>query len=467
MLMFPKCTSLRGQLLLWLLLPLTLLWLAGSIVAYSLVENFSAVAYDRSLFDSARALATQVKIVDDHIVVVLPQVAQDILRYDEFDQVYFQVSTPDGKIIAGDTSITPPPGPLRETGKSIFHDASVHGHPARIASFYYIPNGSNDEHKVLVQVAETLVKRDKLAKEILSGVILPQLALILLAAISVWFGVGRGLATLNRVQHAISSRSHRDLSPVGEKDAPQEIRPLMHAINDLMARLGTVLTSQQRFIADAAHQLRTPLAGLKTQTEYALRQTDPASIQHALQQLAASTERTIRLTNQLLALARAEPEAIQSSNMIPLDLAELSRTATMEWVPEALGKNIDLGYEGSETPVFITGDAFLLKEMIGNLLDNAIRYTQQNGKVTVRLSADHTHARLSIEDNGPGIPQTERDRVFERFHRVLGSGAEGSGLGLSIVREIVLAHEGQVYLSEAQEQTGTRLEVVFPVYLPG
>ena len=468
--MLPNRTSLRGQLLLWLLLPLSLLWLAGSMVAYSLVESFSAVAYDRSLFDSARALAAQVKIIDNHITVELPQVAQDILRYDQFDQVYFQVSTPDGKIIAGDTQITPPPRFLGQPGKAIFHDAVLHGHPARIASLYYAPDASHSEQKVLVQVAETMVKRNKLAKEILSGVILPQLALILLAAISVWYGVGKGLATLNRIQHAIASRSHRDLSPVAEKDAPQEVRPLMHAINDLMNRLGKVLTSQQRFIADAAHQLRTPLAGLKTQTEYALRQTDPESIQHALQQLAAGTERTIRLANQLLALARAEPEAMQASNMSPLDFAELARTATMEWVPEALRKNIDLGFETemehSETPIPIMGDAFLLKEMIGNLLDNAIRYTQHNGKITICLSRDDTHAHFAIEDNGPGIPQAERDRVFERFHRILGSGAEGSGLGLSIVREIVLAHDGQVHLSGANAQIGTRLDIAFPVYHP-
>lgn len=454
-----RTKTLRQQLLQWMLL-LLLGPLALSMVhAYNAAHNFSSLAYDQALLDNTLALAAQVKIQDAAIMLDLPRVATNILRYTSDGTIYFQVKDANGTVIAGDTDVPTPIDTARNIGKPIFYDGTMHGKNVRVAAVYH--QIADSPSIALVQVAETLTKRTQMADEILTGVVLPQLALTLLALLSVWYGVGRGLAPLQKVQQQIANRSHRDLTPVLEMDTPEEVRPLVHSINALMERLGMSLAAQHRFVADAAHQLRTPLAGLKTQAEFALRQTDPEIIRHALQQLAASAERATHLANQLLTLARAEPDASQQPTLTFLDLNNLARNVTTEWVPEALKKDIDLGYQGPTAPVIVKGDPLLLTEMLANLIDNAIRYTQRGGEVTVHLS-DTRMPTLVVEDNGPGIPAEDRRRVFKRFYRVLGSGAEGSGLGLAIVREIALTHGCNIELEEPRSQHGTRVCITFP-----
>jgi two-component system sensor histidine kinase TctE len=233
-------------------------------------------------------------------------------------------------------------------------------------------------------------------------------------------------------------------------------------MNDLLARLATAIAAQQRFIADAAHQLRTPIAGLKTQTELALRQSQSGNVHDTLKQLQTATEQSARLVNQLLSLARAEPGVKLGHAVERLDLARLARDSTTEWVPRALARSIDLGYDGEEGAAWIEGDPFLVRDMLGNLLDNAIRYTQRGGQVTVRVTGNSHTVALSVEDNGPGIPESERERVFERFYRVLGTGTEGCGLGLAIVREIALSHHAEVTLAAGAGGRGTVARVAFP-----
>jgi two-component system sensor histidine kinase TctE len=315
---------------------------------------------------------------------------------------------------------------------------------------------------VQIHAAERVTARDEFARQIILRMALPQGILILLAGLAVWYGVGRGLAPLSTLRGELESRSHRDLSALSEEQAPREVRPLIHAMNDLLARLGTAIAAQQRFIADAAHQLRTPIAGLKTQTELALRQSQPGNAQETLRQLQTATEQSARLVNQLLSLARAEPGAKLGHVVERLDLARLARDATTEWVPRALARSIDLGYDGETGAAWIQGDPFLLRDMLGNLLDNAIRYTQRGGQVTVRVAGDGATVALSVEDNGPGIPGPERKRVFERFYRVLGTGTEGCGLGLAIVREIALSHHAGVELAPGADGKGTVVRVSFP-----
>lgn len=314
----------------------------------------------------------------------------------------------------------------------------------------------------MVQVAETRNKRDILAHEILFGMLLPELLLIVLIGLLVWFGVERGLRPLSTLQREISSRSHRDLSPLREQNAPHEVCALIRAMNDLLARLSEALSSQQRFIADAAHQLRTPLAGLKTQTELALRQDELAEVRQTLQQIHTATGQSTHLVNQLLSLARAEPGASRAPATETINLSELARDATTEWVPRALARNIDLGFDAAPHAAYIEGNALLVMEMLRNLLDNAIRYTQSAGQVTVRVAAERDRVLLSVEDNGPGIPQAERERAFESFYRVLGTGTEGCGLGLSIVREIADSHDAEVRLGPGASGSGTLAYVAFP-----
>jgi two-component system sensor histidine kinase TctE len=292
---------------------------------------------------------------------------------------------------------------------------------------------------------------------------LPQVVLILLAALAVWYAVGRGLAPLAALQREIANRSHRDLSALPEEETPKEVRPLIHAMNELLERLSLVLAAQQRFIADAAHQLRTPLAGLKTQTELALREAQSDDARNTLRQLHTATEQTTRLVNQLLSLARTEPGAGRAQVTDALDLARLARDTTTEWVPRAIERDIDLGFDSPPAGARVRGNSFLLKEMLNNLLDNAIRYTQRGGQVTVRVTPDTTLIALSVEDNGPGIPIAERGRVFERFHRVLGTGADGCGLGLAIVKEIAQSHGGAAALASGASGSGTLVTITLPM----
>ena len=244
--------------------------------------------------------------------------------------------------------------------------------------------------------------------------------------------------------------------------APEEVQPLIHAMNELLRRLSLVLSAQQRFVADAAHQLRTPVAGIKTQTELALRLTDPAQQQQVLHQLHTATTRLSRLIHQLLALARTEPGAQAAHAMQPTDLGREMREAASEWVPKALQGNIDLGFEGPDEPLMVRGNAILLREMLGNLLDNAIRYSPPGSRVTVQVARRGTEVVLQVEDNGAGIPQDERERVFERFYRLLGTDADGCGLGLAIVREVAQAHGADVSLDSGAGGRGTAVRVRFP-----
>jgi two-component system sensor histidine kinase TctE len=303
--------------------------------------------------------------------------------------------------------------------------------------------------------------------------LLPEVLLIALIGALVWYGIERGLKPLKTLQTEIGSRSHRDLSPLPEQNAPGEVRALIHAMNDLLARLAFALSAQQRFIADAAHQLRTPLAGIKTQAELALRQQKIDDVQHTLLQLNTATGQTTHLVNQLLSLARAEPGAARPHSTQKLDLTTLARDTTTDWVPRALERNIDLGFDATadvtanstvdgHAPALIEADGLFIREMLGNLLDNAIRYTQDGGRVTVRVSTANERAVLEVEDNGPGIPAHEREHVFERFHRVLGTGAEGCGLGLAIVREIAQSHNADIRLTAGANGSGTLVTIAFP-----
>jgi two-component system sensor histidine kinase TctE len=258
----------------------------------------------------------------------------------------------------------------------------------------------------------------------------------------VWFALTRGLSPLAALQDHIRARRPDDLSPIDASAVPEEISPLVRSLNDMLARLSQSIQLQKRFIADAAHQMKTPLAGMRMQSELAMRQSDSAEIRHSLEQLSKSSESATRMINQLLALARAETQAAQNMAFEKIELTELSRDVVQEWVQVAMLRRIDLGFETENVALSISGNPTMLREMLNNLIDNALRYTPVLGSVTVRVQADNKQrqAILEIEDTGPGIPLSERAHVFERFYRILGTDVEGSGLGLAIVREIAIRH---------------------------
>jgi two-component system sensor histidine kinase TctE len=270
------------------------------------------------------------------------------------------------------------------------------------------------------------------------------------------------LRPLDRLRSEVENRRRDDLSRLDESKAPAEVRPLIDAVNNLLERLKQVMAAQQRFVADAAHQLRTPFAGLKTQSELALRSNDPEQKQHALKHIHTSTQHGIRLVNQLLALARNEPGGQSADNFSAINLNQLAQECTVNWVQMALEKDIDLGYEDSSSMVEVRGDANSLIEMLNNLIDNAVRYTPPGGHITVGVNSTKHGAELSVEDNGPGIEPQHRERVFERFYRILGTGQSGSGLGLSIVAEVAKRHHAELILSDGSSGKGTKISMRFP-----
>ncbi len=456
--------SLFGEILDWMLAPLLLLW-PISIVATNHVAIYIAnQPYDQALADDVNAIARLVKIEGERVTVNLPAAARTLLRSDETDQLLYQVIGPNSRLIHGDREIPWPVLPATiEAGKVLFRDERVEADNVRIA-YAFIPVKSSLP-PVIVQVAETLNKRAALSSSIISGVLLPQFAIIPLAVILVYLGLRRGIAPLRLLQERINQRRPSDLSPIPVKRVPDEVRPLVVAFNQMMGRLEENLQAQQRFISQAAHQMRTPLTGLKTQTEIALSESDPAQMRHALELIAESTDRASHMINQLLMLARAEASHEKLHSVEPLDLDTLVREVSEEWVVRAMAKQIDLGFEDCGRPLLINGVPLLLRELFNNLVDNAIKYTASGGRVTVRARAGRL-AVIEVEDDGIGIPLEEHSSIFERFYRVLGTDAEGSGLGLPIAAEIAELHQATIDLLPGSGGRGSLFRVSFPRHWP-
>jgi two-component system sensor histidine kinase TctE len=455
----PTPHSLFGEILDWMLAPLLLLWPISIVATNHVANQIADLPYDRQLGASVVAIVRQVDIHEGRVDVDLPVAARDMLRSDEDDTIYFQVRGPRGELLAGDGDIpNPEVMPDAESGATLYRDATIGGDEVRIA--YQYLNVGPGKGSMLVQVAETRHKREQLASRIISGVLLPQFAIIPVAVVLVWFGLTRGLVPLARLQSRIRRRRPDDLSPINLRNVPEELRPMVAAFNDMMARLEDNLESRHRFIAAAAHQLKTPLTGLKTQTELALQESDCVQLHDYLQRIAGGVERAARLTSQLLQLARAEASHEQAGMMESVDLDALARDVAAQYVPRALAREIDFGFEEAEAPLRVRGIPLLLRELIDNLVDNAIKYTPVGGQITVRLRASPERV-LEVEDTGIGIPPEDRPFIFDRFYRVLGTDAEGSGLGLAIVREIADLHEIGIEIRDNPAGRGTLIRLAF------
>jgi two-component system sensor histidine kinase TctE len=454
---------LQSKLLAWLLWPLAVLLVMDTAATYWNSLRFSNLAYDRALYEIGREIVLHVKLDGISPRLDLSEDAGNILLLDQDDQLFYRVVSKDGTALGGNVEMLPPPR-VGETAKPRFYGDAVRGEPVRMMAAWMPIGAGLGAPQVLVQVAETLNKRKRFAWEMVASVVLPQLLLVVMATAVVWFGVSRGLEPLQRLRRAVSDRSHLDLSPIDTHNVPGEVRPLVDEVNELMARLGRTFDFQSRFVADAAHQLKTPVSGLKAQIELALRENDAERVGHSLAQLYLSADRLSRLVRQLLSLARNEPGALASMRMQALDLNAYALEVSMDWVPQAIKRNIDLGFEGADHPLVIDADQDRLRELINNLIDNAIRYSQSGGRVTVRAApAGGDQCRLAISDDGPGIPVEERARIFERFHRLLGTQEDGSGLGLAIVSEIATLHGASITLEEDTDGVGNTFSVYFPL----
>jgi len=417
------------------------------VVAYYPSIEPATQAYDQALVDIGLALGQHVTVAPNEYRFDLPEAIEQVLRTDRFDNIYYRVISPGGIEIAGDPMLPAPPG------DAIAYNTVFNGHKVRVVSVQ-APCGRSACN---VLVAETMVKRERLAREHLLQSLFPDVLIAIATLVIVWFGVKRGLQPLARLSEEIKQRSAGDLRPIDASGAPDETRPLVGALNGLLSEVSAASHMQQRFLADAAHQLRTPLAGLQAHTELALAQQMPDACRAQLELVHRATIRTARLANQLLALARTEP-AVRAATA-KVDLKGIAGGEADTWVRQSLARDIDLGFELEAAPV--EGDAFLLREALSNLVHNALEYSNKGGRVTVRTGRRNGSAYLEVEDDGPGIAPQERERVLERFYRMPGTPGTGSGLGLAIVREIAVSHAASIFIHDGAAG-GCRVGITFP-----
>jgi two-component system sensor histidine kinase TctE len=446
----PGARSIRRRLLFFLIPSLLFLVLCGGVLTYGVALSVATSAYDRSLLDPALDMAENIRIGADGPHLDLLMQAQQALMYDHVDSMVFQIRGVDGKVIAGTDELAPAPT-LRD-GERRFFDGVYRGEPIRVAAL-------RTDGGFSVQVGETLSKRHRLIWEILAAGLVPTLLIAFAAVGLAWTGVKHGVAPLARIRGELLGRSPNDLRPLTETGAPAEIAPAVKAFNKLLARIREASAVQQRFLANAAHQLRTPLAGQQMHLELLLRRDLSPDVKSEIERMHVATMRASHLATQLLALARAEAGGANGRDAQYFDLRQIGDAAAQEWVPRAITRNIDLGFVLENA--IVSGNPLLLSELLNNLIDNALRYTPPGGAVTVRSGTDDGgRPYLSVEDNGMGIPEDARSKVLERFYRIEGTPGDGSGLGLAIVKEVVERHRGILSIQPGAT-SGTRIVATF------
>jgi two-component system sensor histidine kinase TctE len=444
-----RAPSIRRRLLSFLIPALLALVVCAAVLSYILALHTATSAYDRSLLDPALDMAENVRLGANGPQLDMLAQEQEALLYDHEDTLVFQIRDASGNIIAGVADL--PPVESIEPGERRFFDGMHDGQVLRIAAVR-VATGFT------VQVGETLNKRRRLVREILTAEVLPTLLIALASLALAWTVVAHGIAPLARMRTEILTRSPHDLRPLAQKNAPIEIAPAVDAFNHLLSQLRDAHAVQQRFLSNAAHQLRTPLTALQINLELLLRRELSFDVRHELEAMHGATARVTRLANQLLVLAKTEAATDLARPKHPVNLQSLAAAAVQEWVPRAIAREVDLGFDLADA--WVVGDAVLLTEALNNLIDNAIRYTPPGGAATVRCGVRLAEPYLSVEDSGPGIPDWARERVFERFFRLQGTPGEGAGLGLAIVRDVAEQHGARVAI-EGLSGSGTRVTLTF------
>lgn len=420
-------------------------------------------AYDRSLLGAIKSIDANISTESGGLAVELPYRMLEFFELTASGPVYYRVATEEGLVEIGSADMPPPRFPL-ETGRPQFHDAAYFGEPVRVGSYArLLPRplaGREDAQRVVIQVAETLKSREQFTRSLVLQALVRDLMLVLVAGGLLVLAIGWALRPLARLRQEVGNRPPQDLTPIATEGIPVDVQPLVEALNQHVERTRRLTEARRRFVDDASHQLRTPLATLSTQVGYALREPDPTRLDDALRAIKAQLEETVRQTNQMLALARTDSAELSTE---PLDLRALAEHGTRAWWSEAHARQIDLGLDVPRDPVRLNGHAGLLKEALSNLLHNALRYTPAGGQVTVRVAAEGGELRLAVFDNGPGIPAAERARAGERFFRASNASQPGSGLGLAIVRSIAERHGGRLEVQAGPDGRGLSVALVLPL----
>jgi len=449
----PSSRSLKHHLFARLLMPLLAVLILGALGAFILAREIGARVHDNWLLDSAMSLSEQVKIQKEKVVLDIPKSAIEMFEWDKYDLIFEEIlCKKDGKVF-GNARFPDPPSDLTANAPR-FYDGVINGHSVRIVAILV-----GHAEGVVVQVAETKHKRESLIAMILWLIVPLELVVLALAGLVTRFAIASSLRLVNTVGEQLAGYEPADLAAIEVQSAPDEIKPFIHSINRLIDKLAESQATQRRFIASAAHQLRTPLATLQVQTERALREPDPVRHSEALLDVLAAFKRLRRLTHQLLTLARSNASP-SMHEMADVDLAVLARDELGDWADEAIAKDIDLGYSGPDDGILVPGEPLLLQELLSNLIDNAIQYGRAGGQVTVSLSTEPV--TLTVDDDGPGIPLDEREHVLEPFYRLRGSAGNGCGLGLAIAQDIAARHGSSLSIQDSPQGKGARFQIVLP-----
>ncbi|NRT57869.1 sensor histidine kinase [Sphaerotilus uruguayifluvii] len=453
--------SLRAELLAGILLPVALLIVINTVSLYREALDSADIAYDRTLLASAKAIGERLEVLPGadgpRVGADVPYSALEAFEADNRSRIFFRVSGFAGEMVGGFEDLPPWRGqiPQRSVYAALvdFQDAEYRGMPVRMAVLLQPVAGPAGQGMATIQVAETLELRRTLARHILIDTLWRQAALVAVIALVVVWVVQHATRPVRRLSHELAQRAEDDLTPLSSDDAPRELRPLVEATNAMMDRSARLLEHQKRFVRDASHQLRTPLAVLKAQVQSARRgDTDGAT---ALAEIEHTVDRATELANQMLALAKVE-QLRQQGQPPCTDWEPVVREVALDLA--ALAAERDLDFSVETVPARVRGHAWALRELARNLLHNAIKCSAPGGTLAVTMHRDDHHAALTIADSGPGIADAQRERLFQPF----AAGAQradlrsGAGLGLTICRDIVASLDGTLALDNRVEHSRIR-----------
>ena len=454
--------SIRKQLIGMFMPILLVLFVGSALLSYWFVTTFATELFDRDLVNCADSVIARVRMKNDKIVADIPPAAQAILKHDNKEKFYYSIIDETGKRISGD-SVLPAPSTDLQLDIPKIHTSNILGRVVRIVEVKSNINGESGDGYVVVQFAQTMNRRNQFQEQMMLSIAVAQIIGVAIGGIAIWYGVAKILTPLKELQAEMSKRSPADLSPIRDVDSPEEVYPLVKAINQLLSRSREAIDTHKRFIANAAHQLRTPIAGLKTYSSIGAEMKETQELQHVVKELDLGIDRASRMVSQMLALARTEvSESSVERQITAVNLADLVQEVVSDLAQQSMRNNLELSFDSQDNDAIVHGDATGIKHLVTNIIENAVLYTPKGGRISVGLNEGTEAIVLSVSDTGPGIPPDQRQKVFERFYRIVGTKVTGSGLGLSIVQEVANAHHAIVTIQDNPDGVGTCVQVSFP-----